>query len=1237
MDNTHKLTTKVIKRRKVSKACANCRRRKIKCTGTNPCTNCAAYKCPCEYVDKPKQFPKFKFNNTKNNTDNNSTPSPLYPTTITTANTTPTTTISNDSSNSNDNIISKTVPVQSISESKTSVSSLLSHDIQDEAPLPQFRKHISQLHNINSNLAPSLPLYQDTSLNSSDSRIELNISPQLQKLQNELSNDSSSSTNKHDNNDDTVTKKRKNKKPKKILNINEPLFEDNGLYFDDLESQPEYISLVEAISQMESINNPNDVLKNIIKETKEKLDTFIRSWKPSIDFNKLDQFKDSKSVETKLMKNKYRNIIYLGEFASLNTLGNFNTKVVSNKMSNHITDKPGKSADEQPSNLENVNNVVILQQQSFLQHLPLVDELFGMYSPVDALSLRGVGSLVQQYATVKNKDTQAKMKATVYILLRFYDMCCLHLNEVVISVANPLGNYLERNCGNSYNSTINHSRKDLVHMIINKFPQPFTEVVTGVSNKDLLKLLDYDLDMFRTVLKMYELYRIEFEQMAMKIVSKNSDLALAKIGAYLDHLINFCELQDLLMTLCYSYYNATLYHLDDYNSLDYIELLLIFLDNQFEIEHDYGYEKILSVALDSAHKIGLHRWEYYVNLDEALAERRRVAWWKLYEHEKMFSMKRGFMSGINDDKVNCLLPEPMRRVGFVDHADFLSRMLTFEPDGEIFKNMSVKDLKTYGKCAMSQVLSDLYIKVMFSDKYTSIKNVALPQSIREKYLNEIHEYYEFTKKRLERVKKHTIKLFEIAAAPRVDINNALPYDDKFEANEYVVLYSLYSTLIVKSCCSLTSRLMHKPKTNITKSRLLHYHKEIHKIFNKTSKFLMELEIRYEMWRLFEFYYFTFALACHSMSDKYNFTTEYDIINLLKIFNSVLVFSEGFDELCMVNKSISQSQTIKKYGRSFSLIAILIRMLLLHYMVKNNVKLATLKNRVEHILKSRNEPTDIVTLIDVFMDHDSYAFKFILAPVQESGFHLNMQQVINSTYSHNLKNTEYINSKFIKQTNSIKNDPSINKGSNQQDSQVPINVYPPSVLHDSKGNKISIRNNPTTLNVFNNTKTFKDCSSNSSSNSKDLPNNVSAISMNNTTLLNMERPLQQLNNNLDDVKNKNDTPLHPRHDISQDNNHHDNNQNTYPTTTTTINNTYSQDDIIFSKVPVPSSQISKTNSTVIAEQENHNDIATNNNQLLMQPSLNSSAYNFGTLEEFVNNTDLNDLYKSLWNDNSVDFF
>ncbi|CRL25422.1 Fungal transcriptional regulatory protein, N-terminal [Penicillium camemberti] len=39
----------VVKRQNVSLACTECRKKRIKCSGTTPCANCTAKGCPCLY------------------------------------------------------------------------------------------------------------------------------------------------------------------------------------------------------------------------------------------------------------------------------------------------------------------------------------------------------------------------------------------------------------------------------------------------------------------------------------------------------------------------------------------------------------------------------------------------------------------------------------------------------------------------------------------------------------------------------------------------------------------------------------------------------------------------------------------------------------------------------------------------------------------------------------------------------------------------------------------------------------------------------------------------------------------------------------------------------------------------------------------------------------------------------------------------------------------------------------
>lgn len=1236
MSNSSAITSKrVSKRRKVSKACVNCRRRKIKCTGTQPCSNCLAYKCHCEYVGRPKQSPEPILDN------NNPIPN------------------SNDPSKDNDSPSDRVASVP-----KPSVPSLLTNNSENGMQYNTLSEIVPKeqqpnpAYNIGTAITPivattntittagSSSVNTNTNTDSRDSALRSSLGsplftqPSQQQTNENITRETSESSLADENIDSSLfmKKKRKYKKHPKPLDINEPLFKDNGLYDGALEEQDEYKSLVTAINQLESISKPNEVMKDIIKETRGKLNDLIRNWKPIINFKKLKNFKDSKSIETKLMTNKYRNMIYLGRFASLNTIENSPCKNKSLP--------PADSTNSQPDEKYTPNTSKPIpsfsSQQSFLAQLPLVDELFGLYSPVDALSLRGVGSLVQKYATVKNVDAQAKMKATVYILLRFFDMCCLHLNEGVVSIANPLENYIERKEGVSIESFANRSNKDLVMMIINKFPQPFTEEVTNVSNQDLLKLTDQNLDMFRTLLKMYESHRIGLEQMAMNLTHKNYHPTPESMKQNLDPIVKYFELQDLLLTLCYTYYNATLYHLDEYNSLDYLELLLIFLDHQLWIDQDFGYEKVLVVALDCANKSGLNRWEYYVNIDETLAERRRVAWWRLYEHEKMFSIKRGFLSGINDDKVNCLLPEPMRRVGFVDHADFLNRILTHEYDPKIFEDMSIEDLKFYGRCGLAQILSDLYINVMFNEKYTSIKNVALPQSVREEYLDEIYEYCELTKLRMARIKEQIPRLFKYSDTSKPD-ENLVPDDERFEANEFVIWYTLYRAFNLKSCSTLSCRLMNQPKTERTKNKLLQYHEEIHLIFVENTRLLLGMETSYEMWRTFQLYCFTFMTACFNTNDRYSFIDDDDIVNSLKLFSHVLILSQTFDSVFNEENNIRESQSIKEFGRSFSMTTILIRILIINYMVKNNITSIELKELLKKKLISMNESIDLVQLVDIFLDHKSYAFNFVLSPVQESGFHLNVQQIMESTYGHNTATsftasannitTGCYKSQATLLRNSINDNSTIPQGNGEGKTQSP-GVYPAFVLHDSDGNKVSIRNSSSSL------ASMQHCKSRDGHS----PSSLSSTSTTSSSAITMNVPLHNGRSNAaaPAVMNGNgNVPAPPtvnNHLLSQDTNDNTRNNgvmmapqpndaymNGVENPHSNNNNNNNNNKV---KMPFPPPLLVQSPMPIIMEDTIHGNNAA-------PPVINNTAYNFGTLEEFVNNTDLNDLYNSLWNDKPVD--
>ncbi|CCK69696.1 uncharacterized protein KNAG_0C05980 [Huiozyma naganishii CBS 8797] len=854
------------RRRKTVLACTNCRRRKIKCTGKWPCSNCEAYSCVCEYVDKAAQV---KFAGGSGNSVGTvavSSESPSLPTATAATTTTPT------------------------------ISTLVNEVELTSPPLA----------------GPTTAV----------------VSPS-----------------------------------------------PNGLYEGDIEDDERYAALSEALAQLKAVRPKNSVIEALVQETQGKLDELADSWQPRVN---LQSFRGDKSLETALMKNKYRDKLHLTRFASLTT---------------SEMDFPGAKAAPRngrgfdtctPTNTTLMNNI-FNQQQSFLSRLPLVDDIFGLYSPVETFSLRGLGLLVQRFALEPSSGSNGgsscgdgmreKVKATVYILLRFFDICCLHLNEGVVSIADPLENYLRsREPGyrasprwSSPHSSLND--RDLVLLLIGMFPQPLTEQLTGVTRQRFESLVSegQDLEMFRTLLQMYDKHRVAFEQLITSMTLGDGETLSMR------PLNDFCALQDLLLTLCYSYYNATLYHLDEYNSLEYLELLLQFLDHVKWLDQAYAYEKVLAVAVDCALKLGLSRWEYYVGLDETNAERRRVLWWRLYCHEKTYTFRCGALSVIDDRKVNCLLPRVFRSLRLVQFAPGGSHGSV---DRSLLDSLTSEELRFYGECSMSHVLSGYYESVLYNERYTAIDNSAKPQHIRKRYLSEVSVSLGATSDQLQAIQRDTGRLLDRSSSG---------YDDM-----YAIICHYHVALLHRSTINLMSRLEVPQGTAALRGSI----RQIYREWRVCTQVVLDCPTGYSMWRTFHYYTMLLLMVCPQTLTPESQLTMGDVVSVLRIFWRIVQMTRQYvDPMGLretgfpANDAICRSETFKDFGRSFSIFSILIRLILLDKLQKNSWTEADLHAAVR---QEQEQPPgagppggactadDLCKLVDMFLDHGSYLFSFILA-------------------------------------------------------------------------------------------------------------------------------------------------------------------------------------------------------------------------------------------------------------------
>lgn len=885
-------------RAKVNRACYNCRRRKIKCTGKFPCTNCEAYQCECVYF--PGYVP------TKSNTTN----------------------VGGEYN----------LDVNGGTTSGNLESGMEKLQQQDDVTSSSTEKTCSHIE------TPC----KDSICSSSD----LNQCNEYGLTQGS-EDDGFASMSPIELHGGSV-----------------------GLYKDDIDSQKKLLNLQQSLKQLKSIPNRNEHIDEIINSINHEVVTLINEWEPEYDvknYNKVFKEHGSeglKSIETHLMKNKYTDQVALTSFAVWTD-----------------TNKAEGSS---------------IPASSFLVNQPLVDDLFGLYSPMQALSLRGIGHLFQRCVTkaATSKEKVVQVKSNLYLLLRFFDICIDHFNQSCVSIANPLESYLQRknlllltpNTTSSVSSRNSANSKDLVHVLINRLPQPFVQNVTSVGSAKLIDTMQDDFSMFSLLLKMFDDHINGFSSLMVKITANPGHMAMfaPKLSkADVQDFVWFCEEEELLLALCYSYYNSTLYHFSEFKSLEYFELLLSLLDKQLWLHEKYGFEKVLEVATSYAMGMGLSRWEFYVGLDELTAERRRECWWKFYCMEKRLTFLTGFLSSIHDSKMNCLLPRVFRDAGFSDHRSFVSKV-HLVVDNSVFDNFSLDDLAFYGECAVIQVISDFYWDTLYDERYTSIKNSAKPPFVKYRLLDGVMKDTDSLKTKLEAIKIQTKRLHDIAYLRNGYVSGRISREDRLLAVKHVLLQGSLCFYVASAVSNLVSRLRVHPNQSNLRVREAEHREVLRGEYINMTKLLLSLDDDYSVacgfGLCYGLYAHVFLMMVSGSFSECHFEPTFDemilVLRLVRRLRDISIYRENED-----NDNVNNSKTCADFRRMCCFVSILTNSLIQNFMLLNDLTRDVFLKMLEDFAP------DIRDLSLLILNPKSEVYRDLMEPVKESGVHLYIKNML----------------------------------------------------------------------------------------------------------------------------------------------------------------------------------------------------------------------------------------------------
>ncbi|KAK5963746.1 drug-responsive transcription factor PDR1 PWA37_004074 [Arxiozyma heterogenica] len=934
-------------RSKVRKACDSCRKRKIKCTGTQPCSSCQAYNCKCVYSGRTIG----SSNNVNINISNNDHNYGDYISSYT----------------SNETHISKIINKNGInsSRSSSSTSTSISTSTNSNNNCISTGDSHNDIEIKNANVIKiNSGVYEDNT--DIEKRLDnLNkVLLQLKDLENTIKQTHLDGENLHIN--------------ELINSIKEQLAEINNQWQPEIdliqykELNKIAVKSVETYLLKNKYSETVPITKFAISGDKQLEQTLINS-----DANNIDNFTQLKVTQYPVVDEMF-GLYSAYEVFSLRGIGTCFIKSIKNQ--NHC---------------KNIS-------KSIKETLYLTLRFFDMVMSHFHENALSIGNPIESYLQLKKIPiSQTPISNANSPLIESNNIN--NNSNVVTKLSFGNGNTAMPNSPNSAStgsSFSSENTKALVAILIKMLPQPFVEKHTGISNAQLLDSMYDDVLMFKLLLDMYDTHMKSLDkfmgEMNLQTHQNNSNynsnytnyntmnnIVPTIKPADTHKLLNFSNEGELLLVLLYTYYNSTLYmYFNPDSALEYLEMLIRLLDQQVWNEDKNGFYKVLGAAIPRALDMGLSRWEYYVGLDEFYAERRREVWWKLYCHEKSSIVKSGVTSVINDKIMTCLLPKCFRDVGFLDNRDFLSRVAEVKRN-EIFDNMDIDTLVFYGKTAILQIYSEFHLNVLLNERFTSIRNASLPPQLKSKRFEEILEQCELTQQKLTAVYEQVKKLYEISKNPSL-YETSLPKESIIKAMKYCIYAgNVYATLI-STLDNLDARFSSRaddPKVN-TLSNIV----RLHKLWRDISQIVLRFNDTYCLANNFFIYSTILIIVMTHLGELVDHFTLEDIAVIFKIFGRLSYFpilteNVGYHQ-------VTDSALFKSYCRTFSITAIYCKMLIENFPHKIGMKEEELIDGLGKIAP------EIMPLVEACSDPKAWPYRYLMRPVAKSGFHLKIKRMLN---------------------------------------------------------------------------------------------------------------------------------------------------------------------------------------------------------------------------------------------------
>lgn len=679
----------------------------------------------------------------------------------------------------------------------------------------------------------------------------------------------------------------------------------HGLYEDDSEVLLQISQLQTSIEALQSLRSSQKV-DEALSCLREQIEELQLRWHPKVRAEAFEEISgSSRSLETQLMMSKYSDDVYLTKFSKIQLS-------------------------------ENVSRSSVLNQH------PVVDDTFGLYSPALSLSIRGIGFLFKKFFDPNSKMTR-ESKETLYLVLRFFDACFFHLDLSVKSWSMPIETYYSlfpKPLGvriQNINQLISEIPKDLIRLAQERFPSfPKPHDV------------EEKLPMFHWIVRLSYVFYDKFKKALIQISSPT------EMCAPLD---NFLHVGEILSVLAFDYLNVTSY--TPCGDLDYLESLLFLIKQQYWIAEFHVFSHLLSMAVCYAQNLGIHRWEFYVGMDEELAERRRSLWWRCYAWDKLFAVQTGKQPLIEETYMNCLSTNSIRKAGFIDRQDFISSVLTLKEPPVM---ESIEQVMEYGFVGLAQLISEFFEKVLYNRKYTDFRNHAKPKICKESLLRELIKEVDLFAAKFDAVKIQSNSIFLLSSkVDQLCSLSAEEVDQVTQAAVFEVYFEFCTTVCLTSVDHLFARFKVVHFSKSVGDAIERYQKRIYKSW-KTVLHILDQQHLYLRWQSIGPACIVFLTVISDYFAYFKENASDDLITILRVAKN-LEYLELFGD-----ESISRISRIRRqYSKSRTFFQILVRMSLQLYKRKTGIT----NEQLIELLKERDSTLIAFTTRSLNVESDIF--------------------------------------------------------------------------------------------------------------------------------------------------------------------------------------------------------------------------------------------------------------------------